>query len=86
MKTYEAYLLPGADRGPLGRREAEAACLYARGLRICDVACAMGVSASTASKHLENIRNKLGADSTVHAVSIAIAHGFIVATPAKEDV
>ena len=69
-------------RGPweealeLTPREREVARLLGSGLRDRDIAAQLEVGESTAKKHVENLRRKLGARNRTHAAMLAIRQGL----------
>ena len=62
--------------GTLGR-ELEVLRLLARGASSEDVATELGISAETVRSHVKNASHKLGARTRIHAVTLAIASGWI---------
>ncbi len=62
---------------PLTEREREVLALLAQGQGDKEIAQRLGISAGTASKHVENIREKLGASSRGEAVARAREQGLI---------
>jgi DNA-binding CsgD family transcriptional regulator/tetratricopeptide (TPR) repeat protein len=62
------------DAGPLGsfltRREAEAAALVARGMTNRQIAAELVISESTAARHVEHIREKLGVTSRAQIAAL----------------
>ncbi len=61
---------------PLTQREREVLALLAQGKSDGDIALALGIAVRTASKHVENIRQKLGASSRGEAVALALETGL----------
>lgn len=61
---------------PLTPREQEVLMLLARGKSDGEIAYALGISTRTASKHVENIREKVGAGSRGEAVALAFEAGL----------
>jgi LuxR family quorum sensing-dependent transcriptional regulator len=69
-----------ADNEPVFRltdREREVMEWITAGKAAEDVACILGISRYTVERHLMNVREKLGATNTVHAVVKAIRRGEI---------
>lgn len=61
---------------PLTPRERETLALLAQGKSDSEIALALGVAVRTASKHVENIRQKVGASSRGEAVALARETGL----------
>jgi DNA-binding NarL/FixJ family response regulator len=61
---------------PLTPREREVLALLAQGKSDGEIALALGVAVRTASKHVENIRQKVGASSRGEAVALALEKGL----------
>jgi DNA-binding CsgD family transcriptional regulator/ketosteroid isomerase-like protein len=67
-----------ATRGAvLTRREREVLQLLARGLNAPQIAAELFVSPATVRTHVQNAMTRLGANTRIHAVSIALEHGEI---------
>lgn len=62
---------------PLSPREAETLRLYSHGMQRKLVARAMSISEATVKDHLTAARRKLVAESTAHAVAIALREGVL---------
>lgn len=62
---------------PLTPRERETLALLAQGKSDAEIALALGVAVRTASKHVENIRQKIGASSRGEAVALAQQEGLV---------
>ena len=67
------YVLPPAG---LSRREIEAARLVARGLSDPEIAAALGISGSTAHKHVEGARRHIRAANRAHMSALCVAMGI----------
>jgi HD-GYP domain-containing protein (c-di-GMP phosphodiesterase class II) len=69
---------PRVER-PVGltEREAEVVALLARGLQTKEVARALGISAKTADRHIQNAYRKLGVSSRAAATVFAMEHGLV---------
>lgn len=65
---------PGHD---LTNREREVLALLVEGLNNSEIAERLFIGRSTAKTHVSNILSKLGADSRVEAVTIALEHGLV---------
>lgn len=61
---------------PLTPREREVLALLAQGKSDGEIALALGVAVRTASKHVENIRQKVGASSRGEAVALTLEKGL----------
>jgi DNA-binding CsgD family transcriptional regulator len=61
----------------LTQRETECLQWLARGLRQDALADQLNISRTTVEMHIVNARKKLGAQTTTHAVAIALARGKI---------
>ena len=61
----------------LTEREAEVVCLLARGLQTKQVAGALGISAKTADRHIQNAYRKLGVSTRAAATLFAMEHGLL---------
>jgi DNA-binding CsgD family transcriptional regulator len=72
-----------ADRFGLSPREREVLCLLAAGKTDREIAEALYISRPTASDHARNIYAKLGVNSRVAAVAIAVHDGLC--TPQTEE-
>jgi LuxR family quorum sensing-dependent transcriptional regulator len=68
--------LDGAIR--LTPREIEILTWVAKGKSRWEVGIILGISEETVKAHLENIRQKLGASNTTHAIAIALLHGLLL--------
>jgi HD-GYP domain-containing protein (c-di-GMP phosphodiesterase class II) len=71
-------------RRPAGltEREAEVVGLLARGLQTKQVANALGISAKTADRHVQNVYAKIGVSTRAAATLFAMEHG-LVASPTR---
>jgi HD-GYP domain-containing protein (c-di-GMP phosphodiesterase class II) len=58
-------------------REAEVVALLARGLQTKQVARALGISAKTADRHIQNAYRKIGVSSRAAATVFAMEHGLV---------
>ena len=65
------------DNHILTSREEEVLTMVAAGLRAKDIAEAVGLSFRTVEDHIADIKYRLRAKTTPHAVSIAIGMGII---------
>lgn len=70
-------LQPRPARGCLNERERQVLTLAAVGRTTADVAATLSISERTVIFHLSNIRQKLGASNSRHAISKALALGLI---------
>jgi len=61
----------------LTEREAEVVAMLARGLQTKEVARALGISAKTADRHIQNAYRKLGISSRAAATVFAMEHGLV---------
>jgi DNA-binding NarL/FixJ family response regulator len=61
----------------LTEREAEIVALLARGLQTKQVAQALGISAKTADRHVQNAYRKIGVSTRAAATLFAMEHGLI---------
>jgi DNA-binding NarL/FixJ family response regulator len=61
----------------LTEREAEVITMLARGLQTKQVAHALGISAKTADRHVQNAYRKIGVSSRAAATLFAMEHGLI---------
>jgi DNA-binding CsgD family transcriptional regulator len=61
----------------LTEREAEVVALLARGLQTKQVARALGISAKTADRHIQNAYRKAGVSSRAAATLFAMEHGIV---------
>jgi HD-GYP domain-containing protein (c-di-GMP phosphodiesterase class II) len=61
----------------LTEREAEVVALLARGLQTKQVAHALGISAKTADRHVQNAYRKIGVSTRAAATLFAMEHGLI---------
>ncbi len=85
MATYvhEKIIGMGLNKpleGPtkLTPREIEILTWIAKGKSRWEVGIILGISEDTVRAHLENVRNKLGATNTTHAIAIALLHGLLL--------
>ena len=70
--------IPRIDRpGGLTDREAQVVGLIARGLQTKQVAAALGISAKTADRHVQNAYAKLGVSTRAGVTLLAIEHGLL---------
>jgi DNA-binding NarL/FixJ family response regulator len=81
--AVEAVLDAAGQRGPrierpagLTEREAEVLGLLARGLLTKEVARALGISAKTADRHVQNAYAKIGVSTRAGAALYAMEHGL----------
>lgn len=68
--------LDGAIR--LTPREIEILTWSAKGKSRWEISIILEISEETVKAHLENIRRKLGASNTTHAIAIALLHGLLI--------
>jgi DNA-binding CsgD family transcriptional regulator len=61
----------------LTAREAEVIGLVARGLQTKQVARALGISAKTADRHIQNSYRKIGVSTRAAATLFAMEHGLV---------
>jgi DNA-binding NarL/FixJ family response regulator len=61
----------------LTEREAEVLALLARGLQTKQVGKALGISAKTADRHIQNTYRKIGVSSRAAATMFAMEHGLV---------
>ncbi len=61
----------------LTEREAEVVAMLARGLQTKQVARALGISAKTADRHIQNAYRKIGVSSRAAATLFAMEHGLV---------
>jgi len=61
----------------LTEREADVVGLLARGLQTKQVARALGISAKTADRHIQNAYGKLGVSTRAAATLFAMEHGLV---------
>jgi DNA-binding NarL/FixJ family response regulator len=61
------------DRRPLTQRQREILVLYARGMKRPEIVRELDITADTVRSHLQQIRAKLGTNSTTVAIIIALA-------------
>ena len=61
----------------LTEREAQVVVMLARGLQTKAVARALGISAKTADRHIQNAYRKLGVSSRAAATVFAMEHGLV---------
>ena len=61
----------------LTRREREVMLLSAEGMTSQEVADRLGISARTASQHMDNVAEKLGTKNRVHTVAEAIRRSLL---------
>lgn len=59
-------------------REVEILTWIAKGKSRWEVGIILSISEETVKAHLENIRQKLGAVNTTHAIAIALLHGLLI--------
>jgi len=59
-------------------RETEIMVWISKGKSRWEVAAILGISEDTVKTHLENVRRKLKASNTTHAIAIALLHGLIL--------
>jgi DNA-binding CsgD family transcriptional regulator len=72
-----AMMINARDRDPLlNKRESEVLQWVAAGKTADEIAVILGISRRTAEWHIQNIRQKLSAGNTAHAVAIAIRRGL----------
>jgi HD-GYP domain-containing protein (c-di-GMP phosphodiesterase class II) len=72
------YTPPRLERpAGLTEREAEVVAMLARGLQTKEVARALGISAKTADRHIQNAYRKLGVSSRAAATVFAMEHGLV---------
>ena len=60
----------------LTEREVDVVALLARGLQTKQVAHALGISAKTADRHVQNVYRKIGVSSRAAATLFAMEHGL----------
>jgi DNA-binding CsgD family transcriptional regulator len=80
------------DRRPLTQRQREILVLYARGMKRSEIVRELDIKADTVRSHLQQIRAKLGTNSTTVAIIIALARGelqrdgeVVTACPTNDD-
>ena len=73
---------PAAGIEPLTPREREVMQLLAAGKTDTEIAAALFINRSTASKHVANICDKLGVRNRTEAVVFALRHGLVEPAPA----
>ena len=61
----------------LTEREVEVVAMLARGLQTKQVARALGISAKTADRHIQNAYRKIGVSSRAAATLFAMEHGLV---------
>jgi DNA-binding NarL/FixJ family response regulator len=61
----------------LTEREAEVVGMLARGLQTKQVARALGISAKTADRHIQNAYGKIGVSTRAGATLFAMEHGLL---------
>ena len=61
----------------LTRSERTVMVLLANGRTQTSIADEQGLKAKSINKHVENVRKKVGARTTVHAVALCLAHGLV---------
>jgi DNA-binding NarL/FixJ family response regulator len=61
----------------LTEREAEVIGLLARGLQTKHIARALGISAKTADRHVQNVYGKIGVSTRAAAALFAMEHGLV---------
>jgi HD-GYP domain-containing protein (c-di-GMP phosphodiesterase class II) len=72
------YAAPRLERpAGLTEREAEVVALLARGLQTKQLARALGISAKTADRHIQNAYRKLGVSTRAAATLFAMEHGLV---------
>jgi DNA-binding NarL/FixJ family response regulator len=62
----------------LTQRETEVVGLLARGLQTKQIARALGISAKTADRHIQNAYAKIGVSTRAAATLFAMEHGLVV--------
>jgi len=67
-----------SDPVTLTKREKEIMTLVASGVKQKKIAADLGVTYETVQTHFKNVRLKLNAMNTVHAVTIAVAKHLII--------
>lgn len=79
-RIMEHFCLTGPSHEPEGKltpRETEVLGLIARGLRIADAACALGVAEGTVASHVKSIYRKLGISTRAEAALQAMRLGLL---------
>lgn len=76
LRRLHADLEAGVQESPTDR-EREVLTWMAAGKSAEDVACILNISRFTVERHLRNVRDKLNAINTVHAVMEAVRRGYI---------
>lgn len=81
--THEKIISLGLHRPlkeaiALTPRETEVLTWAAKGKSRWEAGVILGISEDTVRVHLENIRRKLGASNTTHAIAIALLHGVLL--------
>ena len=76
------YALPPAG---LTKREIEAARLVAVGCADAEIASKLGVSKSTAHKHVESGRNRLKAKSRAHMAALCLSLGIVTGANSRAE-
>ena len=72
------HIRPRLERpAGLTDREAEVVAMLARGLQTKQVARALGISAKTADRHIQNAYRKIGVSSRAAATLFAMEHGLV---------
>jgi HD-GYP domain-containing protein (c-di-GMP phosphodiesterase class II) len=72
------YAPPRLERpAGLTEREAEVVAMLARGLQTKEVARALGISAKTADRHIQNAYRKIGVSTRAAATVFAMEHGLV---------
>jgi HD-GYP domain-containing protein (c-di-GMP phosphodiesterase class II) len=72
------YAPPRLERpAGLTEREAEVIAMLARGLQTKEVARALGISAKTADRHIQNAYRKIGVSTRAAATVFAMEHGLV---------
>ena len=70
--------LPRLERpSGLTEREATVVGLLARGLQTKEIAVALGISAKTADRHIQNAYRKIGVSTRAAATLFAMEHGLV---------
>lgn len=76
---------PGGDVGPtLTTREHDVLTLIANGCSTQETSARLGISAKTVENHKQRMFRKLDVQSQAHAVSVAMRHGLLRQTLARE--
>ena len=61
----------------LTEREARVVGMLARGLQTKEIAAALGISAKTADRHIQNAYRKIGVSTRAAATLFAMEHGLV---------